>query len=182
MNAARGHSMTVLWLLLLPFSIWGAHFLAAYVVTAIFCAKSIDAAAAIVTVRWIVSALTFGALAALGAALGYARGRFRAGARAHPGGGSDGTQGSLCTSRGRRPFVQVFQALRCAKPAIATAIPGFTRLDPGKPARKSARPDLCRGSLGEARFVWAVLLMMSALSALAVIYVAGVVFFFGNCQ
>jgi hypothetical protein len=117
MTRAAATRMTVLWLLLLPFAIWGAHFLAAYVVTAIQCAKSSDPAAAILTVRWIVTAITLAALAALVGTLWYGR-------------------------------------------------------------------NYCRreSSADQARFVSAMLLLMSALSALAILYAAAVVFFFGDCR
>lgn len=38
------------------------------------------------------------------------------------------------------------------------------------------------GAWDQARFVWNVLLLISALSALAVIYVGSVTFFFGDCR
>ena len=124
MTRAAATRMTVLWLLLLPFAIWGAHFLAAYVVTAIQCAKSSDPAAAILTVRWIVTAITVAGFAALAGALRYGRG--------------------YC--------------------------------------RRESSADASDGSSNQARFVWAMLLMMSALSALAMLYAAAVVFFFGDCR
>lgn len=124
---AAGHRMAALWLLLLPFAIWGAHFLAVYVVTAIHCAKTSDPAAAILAVRWIATGITLLAFAALIATLWY----------------------------GRR---------RC-------------RLNNGDSPHSGTVP-----IIHQARFVWALLLMMSALSALAMLYVAAVVFFFGDCR
>lgn len=111
--------MTVLWLLLLPFTVWGLHFLALYIVTAIYCAKS-DAAQAILAVRWIAAVITLLAIAALAALArtGHARwGRGVAGANA-----------------------------------------------------------------GESRFLRTLLFAMCALSALAIVYVASVVLFFGDCR
>lgn len=127
MTRAQRTRMTVLWLLLLPFAIWGAHFLAAYVVTAVHCAKSSDPAAAIPVVRWIVTGVTLAALAALAATLLYGRGYCR-------------RESSETDGDGALPVVH------------------------------------------QTRFLWAVLLMMTALSALAMLYVAAVVFFFGDCR
>jgi hypothetical protein len=133
--------MTVLWLLLLPFAIWGAHFLAAYVVTAIQCAKSSDPAAAIPTVRWIVTGLTLAALAGLVGTLRYGRNYCRRESSADP-------------ENGVGPGVNNGDSPRAGNVPV----------------------------IDQVRFVWALLLMMSALSALAILYAAAVVFFFGDCR
>jgi hypothetical protein len=124
--------IAALWLLLLPLTIWAVHFLAVYVVAAIYCAKAVDIGAAIPAIRWIAAAVTVVALGAIGAAIWYGR---------------------HCGRYGR-----------------------YGRQSSGQ------QTPIAPGSRDQARFVWNVLLLMSALSALAVIYVGSVTLFFGDCR
>ena len=144
----------VLWLLFLPLTIWGAHFLTAYVVAAVYCAKSADAGAAIFAIRWIVVAATVLALGAIGACLWHGRRRIaRETGSYRPNFGAGTESGTV----GARPT--------------------------GDRPPPADRPDASASGAGrQARFAWTGLLSTSALGALAVAYVAGAAFFFGDCR
>ena len=59
MKRAHANGRISLWLLAVPVAAWGLHFLAVYVIAAIYCAKAGTAAAGpLATVRWWVVAVT----------------------------------------------------------------------------------------------------------------------------
>lgn len=74
-----------LWLLIVPPTIWAAHFLACYITAAIWCAKAASRDASLHPVRWAIGAYTLVALAgiALGGFGGLRRHRFGAGRLPH---------------------------------------------------------------------------------------------------
>jgi hypothetical protein len=150
MTRPASGSSNVLWLLFLPLTVWGLHFLTAYVAAAVYCAKSSNMDAAIVAIRWIVVVATLLALGAIGASLWYGRRRI---AR---------ETGSYSTAVESRPVG--------ARPT------GDARPASDRPSANES------GAPGQARFGWTVLCAMCALGALAVIYVGGAAFFFGDCR
>lgn len=125
MKRATNTRLSILWLMLLPPGIWAMHFLAVYVVAAVYCAKSSDVEAAITATRVITAVVTVLALAAIAAVAWYGRRHYR--------------------------------------------LPGSARQSATVPGDQS-------------RFAWGLLLLLCALSALAVICAGAVPFFFGDCR
>jgi hypothetical protein len=123
-NASRPLS---LWLLTAPIAAWGVHFLAVYVVAAVYCARAATLATAASTqtdlVRWAVLAVTLLLLSV----------------------------DAVAALRGLRPF--------------RGARSGDT----------ANRPD-------QDRFLGSVVIMLSVLSAVAMIFIAAVALLYGDCR
>jgi hypothetical protein len=70
-----------LWAMIIAPTIWAVHFLACYILAAIFCAKAGTPSADLATVRWWIAGLTFVALAGIAACAiqAFRRGHFMEG-------------------------------------------------------------------------------------------------------
>jgi hypothetical protein len=110
MNTADGSKNVPLWLLGVPVSAWALHFLAVYVVAAVYCAKNAVPETAMATplssVRWPIIVITLAALAVDAVAAW----RARAGLKDAPATGS---------RSGQNPFLGSVTLMLCALSAAA---------------------------------------------------------------